>query len=161
MSLPILPPRAAYLRLCNSARRNALSLSVLRSLKSQLIDFNTDQDGRTNLLPPFKPEILKELHSKSNPRLKYLLDTEEWEKRRDHLPKVLVLRSDGPVFSSGHDLKELMAMDRDGVKETFDICAQVMDLITRSPAPVVCAIQGILAAVRNQQGMNGVNLYIG
>ncbi|KAK4501609.1 hypothetical protein PRZ48_007418 [Zasmidium cellare] len=163
MVWPKLPSRAAYLALRNPQRRNALSLSVLRGLKDQLINFNTSPaDGKLRVLPPFKPEILRDLEAISESstttslpgdridELKWLLDAEEWHKHRRDRPNVVVLRSEGPVFSSGHDLGELRKLSHDEVKETFALCAEVMSLIRRSPSPFVGVIQGLATAAGAQ-----------
>ena len=128
MNFPALPPRAAYLRLSNATKRNALSLRILRDLRSQLHRFNTSSNGRLLMLPPFKAEILSSLEQKEEEHA-WLLDASSWRKERAGLPNVIVLRSDGPVFSSGHDLVELRSLSYDEVKETFSLCAEVMSLI--------------------------------
>ncbi|KAF2170952.1 hypothetical protein M409DRAFT_18922 [Zasmidium cellare ATCC 36951] len=163
MAWPKLPAKAAYLALNNPQRRNALSLSVLRRLKDQLISFNTSPgDGKLRILPPFQPRILEDLEAISAnaaattlpderaTELGWLLDADEWRKHRRHLPNVLVLRSEGPVFCSGHDLGELRKLSHDEVKGTFALCAEVMSLIRRSPAPVVGVIQGLATAAGAQ-----------
>lgn len=141
MGLPRLPLRAAYLHLDNPKRRNALSLSVLRSLRDQLLAFNTSPSGRLRILPPFKPHLVDSLE-RGDDEYAWLVDADVWRREREDLPNVLVLRSEGPVFCSGHDLGELKALSHDEVKETFKICAEVMALIRRSPAPVIGVIQG-------------------
>lgn len=158
MKWPALPARAAYLSLNNARRRNALSLAVLRDLRTQLHSFNTSpRDGKLRILPPFKPEILEELeqaHLGRSTELKqqydWLLDADAWQAHREGLPNVLVLRSDGPVFSAGHDLGELRQLPHEEVKETFALCAEVMSLIRRSPAPVIGFIQGLATAAGAQ-----------
>ncbi|KAF2481754.1 enoyl-CoA hydratase/isomerase [Neohortaea acidophila] len=154
MSWPKLPAKAAYLTLNNPQRRNALSLSVLRDLRDQLHRFNTSpKDGRLRILPPFHPQILQKLEaadeatdSSAVEEYGWLLDASKWKEARGELPSVLVLRSDGPVFSAGHDLGELRQLPHSDVKETFAICAEVMSLIRRSPAPVVGRVQGLATA---------------
>jgi enoyl-CoA hydratase/carnithine racemase len=158
MSWPTLPARAAYLALRNGRRRNALSLAVLRDLRSQLHAYNTSpSDGRLRILPPFEPGILTELESAvkgGNPDAQnqygWLLEADKWQEHRSELPKVLVLRSEGAVFSSGHDLSELRSLSHDEVKETFRLCAEVMSLIRRSPAPVIGVVQGLATAAGAQ-----------
>lgn len=154
---PALPARAGYLALRNGRRRNALSLAVLRDLRDQLHRHNTSPDGKLRLLPPFKPEILtdleqaiKEDQSEAKENYGWLLDSKKWQQHRQGLPSVIVLRSEGPVFSSGHDLGELRTLSHDEVKETFALCAEVMSLIRRSPAPVVGVIQGLATAAGAQ-----------
>lgn len=154
MAWPRLPARAAYLAIDNARRRNALSLAVLRSLRDQLHQHNTSpQDGKVRFLPPFKPQLLTALEQasldpKSDSASEYgwLLDAGVWQRHREGLPNVIVLRSDGPVFSAGHDLGEVRQLSHDEVKETFALCAEVMSLIRRSPAPVVGMIQGLATA---------------
>jgi len=141
MTFPSLPVRAAYLRLSNPAKRNALSLQVLRDLRSQLLNFNTPKNGRLLILPPFKPDILSDLE-RGEEQYDWLVDAAAWRRERKELPNLVVLRSEGPVFSSGHDLAELRSLSYDEVKETFALCADVVSLIRRSPALVICPIQG-------------------
>lgn len=154
MNFPSLSKRAAYLTIDNAKRRNALSLAVLRSLRDQLYAFNRGPDGKLNILPPFKPSILNELEasSKSDVRSTYswLVNSEEWQNIRKGLPNVVVLRTEGPVFSSGHDLAELRKLSHEEVKETFALCAEVMTMIRRSPAPVVAVVQGLATAAGAQ-----------
>jgi len=162
MNWPTLPARAAYLTLNNARRRNALSLSVLRDLKDQLITHNKSPiDGKLKFLPPFRPEVLAELEATSTNRktgivdgaledYRWLTESEVWNEERKGLPNVIVLRSSGPVFSAGHDLGELRSLSYDEVKETFALCAEVMSLIRRSPAPVVGMIQGLATAAGAQ-----------
>lgn len=155
---PALPARAGYLALKNGRRRNALSLAILRDLRDQLHKHNKSPvDGKVRILPPFKPEILAELEqaikqekSEAKETYGWLVDSKQWQEHRQGLPSVIVLRSEGPVFSSGHDLGELRTLSHDEVKETFALCAEVMSLIRRSPAPVVGVIQGLATAAGAQ-----------
>ncbi|KXX74238.1 Enoyl-CoA hydratase domain-containing protein 3, mitochondrial [Madurella mycetomatis] len=136
MPLPALPRRAAYITLNTPHRRNALSLDELRSLKEQLIKHNTSPTtGRTLLLPPFKPSILSKLErshaslssppspSPSSPgasshsadhssedEYSWLVSARSFARARAGLPAVLVLAAHGPVFCSGHDLRELRGL---------------------------------------------------
>lgn len=153
MRLLRLPAKAAYLHLNNPTKRNALSLSVLRDLRSQLHEhLISPRSGRLLTLPPFQPSILEKLETDSD-ELRWLVDSSEWRREREGLPNVLVLRSEGPVFSSGHDLKEIAAASHQEVKETFQLCAEIMSLIRRSPAVVVCPIQGLATAAGFQLAM--------
>ncbi|KAH6970157.1 ClpP/crotonase-like domain-containing protein [Fusarium avenaceum] len=163
MHLPKLPPSAAYIRLSNPSKRNALSLPILQDLKTQLTKALTSPTtGQLRLLPPFKDNILTDLekavHGKDTAgdawkKYGWLVNASEWKRERAGLPDVLVLRSEGPVFSSGHDLKELAQLSHDDVKLLFSLCAEVMSLIRRSPALVVCPIQGLATAAGFQLAM--------
>ncbi|CVL05385.1 uncharacterized protein FMAN_10768 [Fusarium mangiferae] len=162
MPFPKLPPRAAYIKLSNPTKRNALSIPVLRDLKSQLDSaLALRPASRMGILPKFSQQALNELEwalkgpkSKHWERWGWLVSASEWKKQRAGAPDVLVLRSEGPVFSSGHDLKELSEMSRDDVRTLFELCADVMKTIRRSPVPVVCPIQGIATAAGFQLAMS-------
>lgn len=158
MAFPKLPAKAAYIHLNNPKKRNALSLSVLQDLRNQLHRHLTSpRTGRLLLLPPFNPDTIKVLRShngtNSGGPFKWLTDSTAWRRDREGLPNVLVLRSEGPVFSAGHDLRELQHASEDEVKKTFVLCAEVMTLIRRSPAPVVCPVQGLATAAGFQLAM--------
>lgn len=70
--------------------------------------------------------------------------------RRD--VKVVILAASGPVFCSGHDLKELASLwnapdgGRTAYKAVFDQCAALMLRIIRLPQPVIAKVQGIATA---------------
>ena len=64
----------------------------------------------------------------------------------------VVLAANGPVFSAGHDLKELTAhrSDADGGRaffaDTMERCARFMLSIIASPKPVIAAVEGTATA---------------
>ena len=66
--------------------------------------------------------------------------------------KAVIVRSEGPAFCAGHDLKELTAArsqddrGREFFKLTMDKCAAAMQAIMRSPKPFIAAVQGIATA---------------
>jgi len=70
----------------------------------------------------------------------------------DGAVRVVVLTANGPVFSAGHDLKELDARRRDPDRgrgyfaHIMKLCADVMLQITRLPQPVIAAVQGTATA---------------
>jgi enoyl-CoA hydratase/carnithine racemase len=67
-------------------------------------------------------------------------------------PRVVVLAAAGPVFSAGHDLREITAHrnDEDGGQAFFDSamqrCAEVMQAIVALPQPVIAEVQGVATA---------------
>ncbi|XP_049633051.1 enoyl-CoA hydratase domain-containing protein 3, mitochondrial [Suncus etruscus] len=92
--------------LSNPKKRNALSLAMLRSLRSDL------------------------LHEADSPDL-----------------KVIIISAEGPVFSSGHDLKELKEEQDSKVHtQVFQTCAEVMMLIQRHQVPVIAMVNGLATA---------------
>ncbi|XP_066490367.1 enoyl-CoA hydratase domain-containing protein 3, mitochondrial [Tiliqua scincoides] len=87
-------------------KRNALSLSMLKSLREDLLHDIDSTDLR-----------------------------------------VIVISGEGPVFSSGHDLKELT--HEEGKKhhtEVFEICSEVMTLLPKLPVPVIAKVHGLATA---------------
>lgn len=75
-------------------------------------------------------------------------------------PCVVVIQSEGPVFSSGHDLKELLKTssceksednnrietDYASARELFELCSETMQLLQSLPQPTICAVQGLATA---------------
>lgn len=59
--------------------------------------------------------------------------------------KVIVLAANGPVFSSGHDLKELRAESK-ATQEIFEICSALMLTMTRAPQPVIARVHAMATA---------------
>jgi enoyl-CoA hydratase/carnithine racemase len=93
--------------------------------------------------------------------------------------RVVVLRGEGKAFCAGHDLKEMTAKRQanDGgavaLRDLFDRCAVMMQMIRRLPQPVIAQVHGVAAAAGCQLvascdlavaaegtrfGVNGVNI---
>jgi enoyl-CoA hydratase/carnithine racemase len=70
----------------------------------------------------------------------------------DRAVRAVVLAAEGPVFSSGHDLKEMQARRAEadaGAAYFADLmmrCAKVMTAIVRLPQPVIAAVEGVATA---------------
>ena len=65
----------------------------------------------------------------------------------DKSVKVLVLAANGPVFSSGHDLKEMRAdPSYDAIHDLFEQCSAVMLTMTQLPQPIIARVHGIATA---------------
>jgi enoyl-CoA hydratase/carnithine racemase len=64
--------------------------------------------------------------------------------------KVVVLRALGPVFSSGHDLREIQCAgdeaDVSKFRAIFDTCVRMMTAIQAIPQPVIAEVAGIATA---------------
>ncbi|XP_041832913.1 enoyl-CoA hydratase domain-containing protein 3, mitochondrial [Melanotaenia boesemani] len=90
----------------NPAKRNALSLPMLESLRENIL---TDVDSNDL--------------------------------------RVIIISAKGPVFSSGHDLKELTSTQgREYHTKVFHTCAEVMTLIQDIPVPVIAMVNGVATA---------------
>ena len=59
---------------------------------------------------------------------------------------MVVLKSDGPVFSSGHDLREMVGSDEESYTCIFAECTEVMEAIRLLPQPVIAQVQGLATA---------------
>jgi len=66
--------------------------------------------------------------------------------RDDPTVRVVVVRSEGPAFSSGHDLNELVNRDTESYSSLFAACTSVMEAIRLSPKPVIAEVQGLATA---------------
>ena len=66
--------------------------------------------------------------------------------------RVVVIASNGPVFSAGHDLKEITEVRNQNdfgeeyFKKLFDTCSALMKLIVAYPKPVIAEVSGIATA---------------
>lgn len=99
----------ATLTLNNPEKRNALSTSMLETLKSTLSEVAANRQI-----------------------------------------KVVILAANGPAFSSGHDLKEMVAADKDGYIAIFALCSEVMEAIRNLPQPVIAQVHAMATAAGSQ-----------
>src|SRR3979411_3145154 len=76
-----------------------------------------------------RPEQRKAL---STPLTRELTETLLRESARPEI-RAIVLRANGPAFSAGHDLKELIDRSLDEEREGFDLCTRMMPAIQRAP----------------------------
>ena len=60
--------------------------------------------------------------------------------------KVVILRAAGPVFSAGHDLRELVGGDEQEYVSLFALCTEVMEAVRKLPQPVIAQVHGIATA---------------
>lgn len=56
--------------------------------------------------------------------------------------RAIVLRADGPAFSAGHDLAELVGRTLEEEREVFAVCTELMSAVHEVPQPVIAAVQG-------------------
>ena len=59
---------------------------------------------------------------------------------------VVVLQAAGSVFSSGHDLSELVDRSAREYQAIFDQCTRLMTTIQRIPQPVIAMVRGVATA---------------
>jgi enoyl-CoA hydratase/carnithine racemase len=60
--------------------------------------------------------------------------------------QVVVVGGDGPAFSAGHDLGEMVDRDASFYARLFDACTEMMETIHRVPQPVIARVHGIATA---------------
>ena len=58
----------------------------------------------------------------------------------------VILRATGSVFSSGHDLSELVDRSAREYQAIFDQCTRLMSTIQRIPQPVIAMVRGVATA---------------
>jgi enoyl-CoA hydratase/carnithine racemase len=59
---------------------------------------------------------------------------------------VVILSANGSVFSSGHDLGELVDRSAREYQQIFDQCVRMMTTIQRIPQPVIAMVRGVATA---------------
>jgi enoyl-CoA hydratase/carnithine racemase len=59
---------------------------------------------------------------------------------------VIVIAGNGPVFSAGHDLSEMVGRDAAFYDELFAECTVLMEAIQRKPQPVIAKVHGVATA---------------
>jgi len=66
--------------------------------------------------------------------------------------KAVIIAAEGPVFSAGHDLKEMTAHRQDAdrgrayFEDILSRCARLMQHIVMQPQPVIAAVEGVATA---------------
>ncbi len=65
---------------------------------------------------------------------------------RDRSLRAVILAAAGKVYSSGHDLSEMVGRDINEYRRLFDVCSELMMKIQSIPQPVIAEVQGIATA---------------
>jgi enoyl-CoA hydratase/carnithine racemase len=58
----------------------------------------------------------------------------------------VILAGNGPVFSSGHDYRDLAGADEASIRELLETCTELMLTIEAVPQPVVARVHGLATA---------------
>jgi enoyl-CoA hydratase/carnithine racemase len=64
----------------------------------------------------------------------------------DQQVRAVVLAANGPAFSAGHDLRELVGGTITANRHVFDVCTELMTTIQTIPQPVIAQVQKIATA---------------
>lgn len=60
--------------------------------------------------------------------------------------RAIVLAGNGPVFSAGHDLRELVGRELTSYRQIFDVCTRLMRTVQEIPQPVIARVHGMATA---------------
>jgi enoyl-CoA hydratase/carnithine racemase len=60
--------------------------------------------------------------------------------------RVIILRAIGPVFSAGHDLRELVDHEQEEYENTFNLCTNLMMIVRQMDQPVIAEVRGLATA---------------
>ena len=58
----------------------------------------------------------------------------------------VVLAANGPVFSAGHDFRDVAGADHAAVRQLLQTCTELMDVVQRIPQPVVARVHALATA---------------
>jgi enoyl-CoA hydratase/carnithine racemase len=104
---------------------------LIRSTDGQLGIITLNRPDRRNAL---SLDLMRELIS--------CLD----EMTRETNIRAIVLAASGKVFSSGHDLSEMVGRTVNDYRRLFDVCTELMMKIQSIPQPVIAQVQGVATA---------------
>ena len=90
----------------------------------------------------------------NNPRRRNALSMAMMDEMLGHLEnaendsavRVVLICAEGPVFSSGHDLRELAEGDVEDQTILFARCTELMEAVRLLPKPVIVQVQGLATA---------------
>jgi enoyl-CoA hydratase/carnithine racemase len=77
--------------------------------------------------------------------MEQLIDALEIVAARDGV-RAIVIAGEGPAFSAGHDLGEMVGRDSVFYRQLFDTCTVLMETLHRVPQPVIARVHGIATA---------------
>ena len=64
----------------------------------------------------------------------------------DTAVRVIVVEAEGPAFSAGHDIAEMVDRDERYYVELFSRCSMLMHSLRRAPQPVIAKVDGVATA---------------
>jgi enoyl-CoA hydratase/carnithine racemase len=65
---------------------------------------------------------------------------------RERETRAVILAANGPAFSAGHDLSEMVDGDINAYRAVFDLCTELMTAIQSIPQPVIARVHKIATA---------------
>jgi enoyl-CoA hydratase/carnithine racemase len=64
----------------------------------------------------------------------------------DGQTRAIILAANGPAFSAGHDLREMIGRDLPAYRAVFDVCTELMQTVQAIPQPVIARVHAIATA---------------
>eukprot|EP01103_Thecamoeba_quadrilineata_P013170 TRINITY_DN3573_c0_g1_i1.p1 TRINITY_DN3573_c0_g1~~TRINITY_DN3573_c0_g1_i1.p1 ORF type:complete len:241 (+),score=37.25 TRINITY_DN3573_c0_g1_i1:69-791(+) len=108
-----------------------------------LVESSRSHDDRVHILTLNDP---KTRNSLSKVMMQSLLSSIKGLGEASSSARLLQIRSKGPVFSSGHNLKEIQAMSQPEREDLFNLCSELMLSLQRLPIPVLAVVNGLATA---------------
>jgi enoyl-CoA hydratase/carnithine racemase len=99
-------------------------------------------DGQLGIITLNRPERRNALSLELMFELICCLD----ELTADPSVRAIILAASGKVFSSGHDLSEMVGRSVTDYRRLFDVCTELMARIQSVPHPVIAQVQGVATA---------------
>jgi enoyl-CoA hydratase/carnithine racemase len=75
-----------------------------------------------------------------------ILENIEKNHSKEQYPRVVILSSTGPVFSAGHDMKEIYSLKEEMRKDSFQKAADIMIRLKQLNSIVIAEVQGLATA---------------
>jgi enoyl-CoA hydratase/carnithine racemase len=101
-----------------------------------------ERDGEIGILTMNRPEKRNALSLAMMRELEAALG----ELSSDSQIRAVVLRGEGPAFSAGHDLRELLDRDAETYRVIFETCVALMTRIAATPQPVIAEVEKVATA---------------
>lgn len=101
-----------------------------------------EEKGKIGLITLNRPETRNALSMDLLAELEELISRISKERR----VRVVVIKGAGKVFSSGHDLKEILDHHPVEVERLFEQCYRVMRAIREAPQPYIAMVHGVATA---------------
>jgi len=118
--------------------KGAAMVEVAKSYHNIIVEI----EGRIATITMNRPEKRNALSIEHMQELTRCL--EEIGKSQD--ASVVILKANGPAFSAGHDLNELIDRSPDVYEQVFAVCTELMETVQSIPQPVIAQVSGVATA---------------
>jgi enoyl-CoA hydratase/carnithine racemase len=112
------------------------------TVKPAYIEIDVGRDGEVAVITMTRPEKRNALSL----NMMRELDDALAAAGQDAAVRAIVLRGEGPAFSSGHDLRELLDRDVETYRVIFDACVALMARVASIPQPVIAEVGKVATA---------------